>query len=78
MLLLAPLASIGAERQCWRMLCRCAFSNCQHLAEPGCAVRDGWSRHAWYTELHAEVKAGREICCATVPAARSGERFPPA
>eukprot|EP00884_Botryococcus_braunii_P018339 jgi/Botrbrau1/5189/Bobra.0172s0059.1 len=34
----------------------CAFSNCQHLSEPGCAVREGWERQPWYAQLHAEVK----------------------
>ena len=40
---------------------RCAFRNCQHLQEPGCAVRPGWARHAWYAELHAEVRAGEDL-----------------
>ncbi|CAL5230096.1 g13554 [Coccomyxa viridis] len=39
----------------------CAFRNCQHLEEPGCAVREGWSRHEWYAELHEEVKAADEV-----------------
>ena len=42
-------------------ICRCAFRNCQHLEEPGCAVREGWARHAWYAELHEEVKAADEL-----------------
>lgn len=25
----------------------CEFSNCQHLAEPGCGVRVGWARWPW-------------------------------
>lgn len=25
----------------------CEFSNCAHLAEPGCGVRDGWARWPW-------------------------------
>lgn len=32
----------------------CAFKNCQHLTEPGCAVREDWSRHELYVELHEE------------------------
>ncbi|BDA45177.1 probable small ribosomal subunit biogenesis GTPase RsgA [Coccomyxa sp. Obi] len=39
----------------------CAFKNCQHLIEPGCAVREGWSRHELYEELHEEVKAAEEL-----------------
>lgn len=36
---------------------RCAFSNCQHLTEPGCAVRGDWERYELYCELHAEMDA---------------------
>ncbi|CAL8469056.1 g8597 [Coccomyxa elongata] len=39
----------------------CAFKNCQHLIEPGCAVRKDWSRHKLYAELHEEVKAADEL-----------------
>ncbi|KAK9820948.1 hypothetical protein WJX81_002551 [Elliptochloris bilobata] len=39
----------------------CAFGNCAHLAEPGCAVREGWSRHAWYAELAEEVRAADDL-----------------
>ena len=34
---------------------RCTFSNCQHLSEPGCAVRGDWERYSLYTTLHAEM-----------------------
>ncbi|EIE21063.1 GTPase EngC, partial [Coccomyxa subellipsoidea C-169] len=39
----------------------CAFKNCQHLIEPGCAVREDWSRHELYVELHEEVKAAEDL-----------------
>ncbi|KAK9908042.1 hypothetical protein WJX75_002003 [Coccomyxa subellipsoidea] len=39
----------------------CAFKNCQHLTEPGCAVREDWSRHELYVELHEEVKAADDL-----------------
>ena len=45
----------------WTCNRRCAFRNCQHLKEPGCAVREGWGRHEWYAELHEEVKAADEV-----------------
>ena len=35
----------------------CAFSDCQHLHEPGCIVRGDWQRYPFYVEMHAEV------CC---------------
>ena len=40
---------------------RCAFSNCQHLQEPGCALIEGWSRHPFYVELHWELKAKEDL-----------------
>ena len=49
----------GAQ-QGWRT-CRCAFRNCQHLQEPGCAVRGNWPRHAWYAELHGELTAAEDL-----------------
>ena len=39
----------------------CAFSNCQHIAEPDCVVRAaGWERYGLYAELHAELKGVEE------------------
>lgn len=40
---------------------RCAFSNCQHLEEPGCAVRGDWERYTYYCDLHAELSQQEEI-----------------
>ena len=38
------------------LLFRCAFGNCQHLVEPGCAVREAeWDRYPYYVDLHAEL-----------------------
>eukprot|EP00887_Chlorella_sp_A99_P006599 scaffold3.g6599.t1 len=36
---------------------RCAFRSCQHLQEPGCAVRGDWERYPLYCEIHGELKA---------------------
>ena len=48
------------------LLGRCRFSDCRHLAEPGCAVRESVAagaidaaRHAFYAELLAEMDALR-------------------
>jgi len=35
---------------------RCAFSNCQHISEPGCVVKGDWERYELYTTLHAELQ----------------------
>ncbi|KAL4458693.1 hypothetical protein ABPG75_013558 [Micractinium tetrahymenae] len=41
---------------------RCAFRGCQHLAEPGCVVREaGWERYPLYAEIHGELKAQEEV-----------------
>jgi ribosome biogenesis GTPase / thiamine phosphate phosphatase len=35
----------------------CTFSDCQHLVEPGCVVRDaGLDRYDQYVKMHAEMK----------------------
>lgn len=41
--------------------CRCAFSNCQHVQEPGCCVRADFSRHPIYVELYHEVKQQEDL-----------------
>jgi ribosome biogenesis GTPase len=35
---------------------RCAFSNCQHISEPGCVVKGDWERYDLYATLHAELQ----------------------
>jgi ribosome biogenesis GTPase len=35
----------------------CAFANCQHLSEPGCAARGDWERYELYAGMHAEMRA---------------------
>ncbi|KAK9811503.1 hypothetical protein WJX72_004946 [[Myrmecia] bisecta] len=39
----------------------CAFSNCQHIYDPGCGVREGWDRHPFYVDLHAELKLQEDV-----------------
>ena len=39
---------------------RCAFSNCQHISEPGCVVRGDWERYELYKGLHEELGAWEE------------------
>lgn len=34
----------------------CAFSDCQHLEEPGCGVRGPWDRYEIYKDLHKELQ----------------------
>lgn len=57
---LADLASHFPEvaaAQAEAPLGRCAFADCQHLADQGCVVREaGWARYPIYEELHAELK----------------------
>ncbi|GAB4821983.1 hypothetical protein N2152v2_009029 [Parachlorella kessleri] len=41
---------------------RCAFGNCQHLVEPGCAVREAeWDRYPYYVDLHAELAQHEQV-----------------
>lgn len=40
---------------------RCAFSNCQHIHEPGCCVREDFDRHSIYVELYHEVKQNEDL-----------------
>jgi len=41
--------------------CRCAFSNCQHLQEPGCCLHEDFDRHPIYVELYHEVKQNKDL-----------------
>ena len=43
--------------------CSCAFGNCAHLAEPGCAVREGWARHAWCADSAATRSRASVLRC---------------
>ena len=36
--------------------CRCTFSNCQHLDEPGCCVREHFERHPFYYNIYHDIK----------------------
>ncbi|KAL0020260.1 hypothetical protein WJX79_003335 [Trebouxia sp. C0005] len=40
---------------------RCAFSNCQHLQEPGCCLHEDFDRHPIYVELYHEVKQNEDL-----------------
>ncbi|KAL0032589.1 hypothetical protein WJX77_009516 [Trebouxia sp. C0004] len=40
---------------------RCAFTNCQHLQEPGCCLREDFDRHPIYVELYHEVKQNEDL-----------------
>lgn len=35
---------------------RCAFGDCRHLDEPGCAVRGDWERYSYYVALRMELQ----------------------
>lgn len=54
---------IVARPRFWHIMAsRCAFRGCQHLAEPGCVVREaGWERYPLYAEIHAELKLLEEV-----------------
>ena len=41
--------------------CRCKYGNCKHIDDDGCAVREKWSRHAWYVELYSELEAAAAV-----------------
>jgi ribosome biogenesis GTPase len=36
----------------------CRFSDCRHSGESGCAIGEGWPRHALYRQCLAEVESG--------------------
>ncbi len=36
----------------------CRFTDCRHSGESGCAIGDGWPRHALYRQCLAEVETG--------------------
>lgn len=40
---------------------RCTFSNCQHIHEPGCCVREDFDRHPIYIELYHEVRQNEDL-----------------
>ncbi|KVI05734.1 small ribosomal subunit biogenesis GTPase RsgA 1, mitochondrial [Cynara cardunculus var. scolymus] len=52
---------------------RCAFSNCLHLGEPGCLVKDDWERHPYYFQLLDEVKIREEFQLRTLGTKREGD-----
>ncbi|GJP47526.1 hypothetical protein CLOM_g6709 [Closterium sp. NIES-68] len=35
----------------------CAFTDCRHISEPGCAVGSGWERYRHYVMLMEEIRA---------------------
>eukprot|EP01018_Ginkgo_biloba_P035222 Gb_14300 [translate_table: standard] len=40
---------------------RCAFKDCLHIGEPGCAVKGDWERYPYYLQLLDEIKIREEI-----------------
>lgn len=40
---------------------RCKFGNCQHMDDEGCAVKEGWPRHAWYAQLRVELEQAAAV-----------------
>ncbi|KAI3733361.1 hypothetical protein L6452_12804 [Arctium lappa] len=52
---------------------RCAFSNCLHLGEPGCLVKDDWERHPYYFQLLDEIKIREEFQLRTLGTKREGD-----
>lgn len=39
----------------------CAFKDCLHVGEPGCAVKGDWERYPYYLQLLDEIKIREEI-----------------
>lgn len=68
------LASLFPEVRRALQNASCSFKNCQHLQEPGCAVREGWKRHSLYSELHEELSqaADTDIARSTARKKREG------
>ncbi|XP_023753755.1 small ribosomal subunit biogenesis GTPase RsgA 1, mitochondrial [Lactuca sativa] len=52
---------------------KCAFSNCLHLGEPGCLVRENWERYPFYFQLLDEIKIREEFQLRTLGTKREGD-----
>ncbi|KAJ9554509.1 hypothetical protein OSB04_018554 [Centaurea solstitialis] len=52
---------------------RCAFSNCLHLGEPGCLVKEEWERYPYYFQLLDEIKIREEFQLRTLGTKREGD-----
>ncbi len=56
----------------------CAFSNCLHLDEPGCAVRSrSWERYPLYCELVSELQAQADYRKSDIGIKQTGNRQAP-
>lgn len=52
---------------------KCAFSNCLHLGEPGCLVKEDWERYPYYFQLLDEIKIREEFQLRTLGTKREGD-----
>lgn len=52
---------------------RCAFSDCQHVAEPGCVVRGDWERYELYVTLLGELRGAEEAAAKRATGKRERE-----
>lgn len=52
---------------------KCAFSNCLHVGEPGCLIKDDWERYPYYFQLLDEIKIREEFQLRTLGTKREGD-----
>ncbi|CAI5522950.1 unnamed protein product [Closterium sp. Naga37s-1] len=51
----------------------CAFADCRHISEPGCAVDSGWERYRHYVMLMDEIRAREAAEIRAVGTKREGD-----
>ncbi|KAH7664105.1 ribosome biogenesis GTPase protein [Dioscorea alata] len=52
---------------------KCAFNDCLHLGEKGCAVAADWERYQYYFQLLDEIKIREEFQLRTIGTKREGD-----
>ncbi|KAI3516007.1 hypothetical protein L1887_14914 [Cichorium endivia] len=52
---------------------KCTFSNCLHVGEPGCLIKDDWERYPYYFQLLDEIKIREEFQLRTLGTKREGD-----
>ncbi|KAK9063519.1 hypothetical protein SSX86_017389 [Deinandra increscens subsp. villosa] len=52
---------------------KCAFSNCLHIGEPGCLVKNDWERYPYYFQLLDEIKIREEFQLRTLGTKRESD-----
>ncbi|XP_010531257.1 PREDICTED: uncharacterized protein LOC104807593 [Tarenaya hassleriana] len=52
---------------------KCAFKDCLHIGEPGCAVKGDWERYPYYLQLLDEIRIREEFQLRTFGTKREGD-----